>query len=150
MIGTIAPLRHLLIGTSAPLRVIQDSAALVGDAAVPVVSLVVGGNLVKGLKGSGISTPLVLGIAAVRYIFLPLFGILIVKGALYYGLVHADPLYLFVLLLQFALPPAMNIGTITQIFGAGETDCSVIMLWTYGLASIALTLWSAFFMWLVA
>ncbi|MFS7955177.1 putative membrane transport protein [Helianthus anomalus] len=96
------------------------------------------------------SIPLVLGIAAVRYIFLPGFGILIVKGALHFGLVRDDPLYLFVLLLQFALPPAMNIGTITQLFGAGESDCSVIMLWTYGLASIALTLWSTFFMWLVA
>ncbi|KAM0067881.1 hypothetical protein Hdeb2414_s0002g00066501 [Helianthus debilis subsp. tardiflorus] len=41
-------------------------------------------------------------------------------------------------------------GTITQSFGAGESDCSVIMLWTYGLASISLTLWSSFFMWLVA
>ncbi|KAK9062150.1 hypothetical protein SSX86_019336 [Deinandra increscens subsp. villosa] len=150
VIGTIAPLRHLLVGTTAPFRVIQDSASLVGEAAVPVVSLVVGGNLVKGLKGSGISKPLVLGIAAVRYIFLPLFGILIVKGALHIGLVPADPLYLFVLLLQFALPPAMNIGTITQLFGAGESDCSVIMLWTYSLASITLTLWSTFFMWLVA
>ncbi|KAL8211223.1 hypothetical protein R6Q57_005660 [Mikania cordata] len=150
MIGTIAPMRGLLIGTTAPLRVIQDSACLVGDAAVPTVTLIVGGNLLRGLKGSGISMAIVLGIAAVRYIFLPLFGILIVKGALYFGLVHADPLYLFVLLLQFALPPAMNIGTITQLFGAGESDCSVIMLWTYGLASISLTLWSTFFMWLVA
>ncbi|XP_071735353.1 protein PIN-LIKES 3-like isoform X2 [Rutidosis leptorrhynchoides] len=150
VVGTIGPMRRLLIGTTAPLRVFQDSASLVGDAAIPAVTLVVGANLVKGLKGSGIALPIVFGIAAVRYIFLPLFGILIVKGALYFGLVHADPLYLFVLLLQFALPPAMNIGTITQLFGAGESDCSVIMLWTYGLASISLTLWSTFFMWLVA
>ncbi|KAI3704465.1 hypothetical protein L1987_74685 [Smallanthus sonchifolius] len=150
VIGTIAPMRRLLIGTTAPFRAIQDSASLLGEATVPVVTLIVGGNLLRGLKGSGISIPLVLGIAAVRYIFLPLFGILIVKGALHFGLVHADPLYLFVLLLQFALPPAMNIGVITQLFGAGESDCSVIMLWTYGLASISLTLWSTFFMWLVA
>ncbi|KAI7741354.1 hypothetical protein M8C21_029259 [Ambrosia artemisiifolia] len=150
VIGTIAPIRRLLIGTTAPLRVLQDSASLVGDAAVPAVTLIVGGNLLRGLKGSGISLPLVLGITAVRYIFLPVFGILIIKSALYFGLVHVDPLYLFVLLLQFALPPAMNIGTITQLFGAGESDCSVIMLWTYSLASIALTLWSTFFMWLVA
>lgn len=40
-------------------------------------------------------------------------------------------------------------GTITQLFGAGESECSVIMLWTYGLASVALTFWSTFFMWLV-
>lgn len=34
----------------------------------------------------------------------------IVRGAVYLGLVQSDPLYQFVLLLQFALPPAMNIG----------------------------------------
>lgn len=149
IVGTIAPMRNLLIGTTAPLRVIQDSASLVGDAAIPTMTLILGANLLRGLKGSGVSLPLVLGIVAVRLVLLPLFGILIVKGALYFGLVHADPLYLFVLLLQFALPPAMNIGTITQLFGAGESECSVIMLWAYGLASVSLTLWSMFFMWLV-
>lgn len=40
-------------------------------------------------------------------------------------------------------------GTITQLFGAGEAECSVILLWTYVLASISLTLWSTLFMWLV-
>lgn len=41
-------------------------------------------------------------------------------------------------------------GTITQLFGAGESECSVIMLWTYGLASVTLMLWSTLFMWLVS
>ncbi|XP_071708608.1 protein PIN-LIKES 3-like [Rutidosis leptorrhynchoides] len=107
VIGTVAPIRRLMIGTTAPLRVIQDSASLVGDTTIPMVTLIVGGNL---LKGSGISLTLVFGIIAVRYVFLPLFGILMVKGALHLGLVHPDPLYVFVLLLQFALPPAMNTG----------------------------------------
>nr|XP_043632779.1 protein PIN-LIKES 3-like [Erigeron canadensis] len=150
LIGTISPVRSLLVGTTAPLRVIQDSASLIGDAAIPTMTLIVGGNLLRGLEGSGVSLPLVLGIVVVKLVFLPFLGILIVKGAVYIGLVHADPLYLFVLLLQFALPPAMNIGTITQLFGAGESECSVIMLWAYGLASISLTLWSMLFMWLVA
>ncbi|XP_076954170.1 protein PIN-LIKES 1-like [Bidens hawaiensis] len=150
MIGTITPLRRLLIGTTAPLRVIQDSASLVGDAAIPMVTLIIGGNLLRGLKGSSISLPTVLGIVSVRYIFLPLCGILIVKGAVYLRFVEADPLYVFVLLLQFAVPPAMNTGTIMQLFGVGESECSVIMLWAYGLASISLSLWSTFFMWLVS
>ncbi|XP_071708605.1 protein PIN-LIKES 3-like [Rutidosis leptorrhynchoides] len=150
VIGTVTPIRRLMIGTTAPLRVIQDSASLVGDAAIPIVALIVGGNLLKGLRGSGITLTLVFGIVAVRYVFLPLFGILMVKGALHLGLVHPDPLYVFVLLLQFALPPAMNNGTIMQLFGVGESECSVIMLWTYGLASICVTLWSTFFMWLIA
>lgn len=66
---------------------------------------------VSGLKGSGISKTIVVGIVVTRYVALPLIGILIVKGAHQFGLVHSDPLYQFILLLQFAMPPAMNIGT---------------------------------------
>ncbi|XP_076954157.1 protein PIN-LIKES 3-like [Bidens hawaiensis] len=150
VIGTVTPIHMLLIGTTAPLRVIQDSTSLVRDAAIPIVTLIIGGNLLRGLKGSDISLPVVLGIVSVRYVFLPLCGILTVKGAIYLGFVGTDPLYVFVLLLQFAVPPAMNTGTIMQLFGVGESECSVIMLWTYGLASISLSLWSTFFMWLVS
>jgi hypothetical protein len=38
-------------------------------------------------------------------------------------------------------------GTITQLFGVGESECSVIFVWVYALASVAVTVWSAFFMW---
>ncbi|KAL9249818.1 PIN-LIKES 1-like protein [Drosera capensis] len=150
IIGMIPWVRSLLIGGTAPLRVIQNSASVLGDAAIPSVTLIMGGNLLKGLKGSGVQPAIVIGIIAVRYIFLPLLGILVVKSAIHFELVHSDPLYQFVLLLQFAVPPAMNIGTITQLFGAGQSECSVIMLWAYSLASVSLTLWSTFFMWLVA
>jgi hypothetical protein len=40
-------------------------------------------------------------------------------------------------------------GTMAQLFGSGESECSVIMLWSYAMASIAVTLWSTLFMWLV-
>ncbi|XP_052190709.1 protein PIN-LIKES 3-like [Diospyros lotus] len=150
LIGVVPQLRNSMIGNAAPLRVIQDSATMLGHSAIPTVTLILGGNLLKGLKGSGIPPSLIIGIIMVRYILLPLLGIIIVKGAIHFGLVHSDPLYQFVLLLQFALPPAMNIGTMTQMFGAGESECSVIFLWTYALSSVSLTLWSTFFMWLVA
>ncbi|KAK6939171.1 Membrane transport protein [Dillenia turbinata] len=120
------------------------------DGAIPVLSLIVGANLLKGLRGSGIRMSIIVGIIVARYIVLPLIGVFVVKGALYFGWVQSNPLYQFVLLLQFAVPPAMNIGTITQLFGAGESECSVIMLWTYALASVSLTVWSTFFMWLVS
>lgn len=64
----------------------------------------------SGLRGSEIQMSYIIGILLVRYIFLPLSGILVVRGAYHLGLVHSDPLYQFVLLIQFAVPPAMNIG----------------------------------------
>ncbi|KAK7386585.1 hypothetical protein VNO78_26918 [Psophocarpus tetragonolobus] len=150
IIGVISPIRNFFIGRSAPLSVVEESAFMLGDAAVPTLTLIMGANLLRGLKG--VSTPVwtVVGIVVVRYIFLPVLGIAVVKGAIYLSLVHSDTLYQFVLLLQYALPPAMNIGTMAQLFGAGEGECSVIMLWTYALASVAVTLWSTFFMWLVS
>ncbi|KAK8950025.1 hypothetical protein KSP40_PGU007255 [Platanthera guangdongensis] len=150
IVGLIAPVRKLLIGENAPFHVLQDSASLIGDGSIPSLTLIMGGNLLKGIRGSRIRASAIIGVIVVRYLLLPLVGIAIVKGAVRLGLVHADPLYQFVLLMQFALPPAMNIGTITQLFGAGESECSVIFLWTYALASVALTCWSTFFMWLVS
>ncbi|KAJ8438383.1 hypothetical protein Cgig2_006301 [Carnegiea gigantea] len=101
-------------------------------------------------SSSSMKLRVVMGIMAVRYIILPLLGIVIVKGAIHFRLVPVDPLFLFVLLLQYALPPAMNIGTMTQLFGAGQGECSVIMLWTYASASIVLAFWSTVYLWLVA
>ncbi|WRX12089.1 Membrane transport protein - like 4 [Theobroma cacao] len=102
-----------------------------------------------GLKGSDVSRSVIIGIIAVRNIFLPLSGIGVVKAAQHFGLVGSDSLYQFVLLLQYAVPPAMSVGTMTQFFQLGQGETSVIMLWTYAVAAVTLTLWSTFFMWLL-
>lgn len=69
----------------------------------------------SGIRGSSIRAPVVIGVIVVRYLLLPLVGIGIVKGAVLLGLVHDDPLYQFVLLVQYALPPAMNIGDLKAL-----------------------------------
>ncbi|KAK9233078.1 hypothetical protein WN943_023327 [Citrus x changshan-huyou] len=150
-IGMVPRIHNLMIGDAAPLHVVEDSASLLGDATIPTVTLIVGGNLLRGLKGSSaVPLSLIAGIIAIRHLFMPLLGIVIVKAAVNAGFIHSDPLYQFVLLLQYALPPAMNIGTLTQLFGAGESECSIVLFWAYALASVSLTLWTTFFMWLVA
>ncbi|XP_059297160.1 protein PIN-LIKES 3-like isoform X2 [Lycium ferocissimum] len=84
LIGVSSLLRKLMIGNEAPLHVIDSSASMLGEAAIPAMTLIVGANLLK--------------------------------------------------------------GTITQLFEVGESECSVIMLWNYALASIALTLWTTYYM----
>ncbi|KAL5988470.1 hypothetical protein ACLOJK_036235 [Asimina triloba] len=113
-VGLIPQIRKALIGELAPLHVIQDSASLLSDGAIPSVTLIMGGNLMKGIRRSDIRFSLVAGIIVARFIVLPVLGILIVKGAVHFGLVHGDPLYQFILLLQFAVPPALNIGIIKR------------------------------------
>ena len=92
----------------------------------------------------------ILGIMAVRYIALPVLGVVVVKAAHHFGLVGSSSLFRFVLMLQYAVPPAMSTSTMSQLFEFGQSECSVVMLWSYGVAAISLTLWCSFFMWLVS
>ncbi|KAA3454261.1 protein PIN-LIKES 3-like [Gossypium australe] len=148
-IGTVSPIRQILIGADAPLRVIENSINLLGDPTVACMTLLVGANLLKGLTRSDIRPSIIIGIIAVRNVFMPLLGIGVVKAAQHLGLVGTDALFQFVLMLQYALPPAMAVGTMTQLFQMGQSESSVIMLWTYVVAAFSLTLWSTVFMWLL-
>ncbi|KAK8691733.1 hypothetical protein V6N13_075232 [Hibiscus sabdariffa] len=75
----------------------------------------------------------------------------VVKAALHLGVVASDnKLYQFALMLQFAVPPAISVGTMTQFFQLGQCETAAIMLWTYVVAAFTLTLWSTLFMWILA
>lgn len=149
-VGLLPQIRNLVIGDTAPLRVIGDSTALLGAGTVPVLTLILGGNLVNCSKEPEIKMPVMIGIIVARYVLMPLSGVLIIKSAIHFGIINSDPLYVFVLLLQFTLPPAMNIGIICQLFGQGVAECSLIMLWTYSIAPVLLTLWSTYFVWVLS
>jgi len=148
--GAIVWLRNLLIGDGAPLRVIQDSIQLLGDGTIPCITLILGGNLIQGLRSSTLKPLIIIAVVSVRYLLLPAIGICVVKAAGNLGFLPSDPLFHFVLMIQFSVPPAMNIGTMTQLFDVAQEECSVLFLWTYLVASIALTAWSTVFMWILS
>ncbi|KAF2922377.1 hypothetical protein DAI22_07g108733 [Oryza sativa Japonica Group] len=144
--GLVPWLKSLVIGDGAPLRVIQDSIQLMGNGTIPCVSLILGGNLIKGLRKLEFKHTVIIAIVCIRYMILPLVGIAVVHGAYWVGFLPHDPLYRYVLMMQFALPPAMTIGTMAQLFDVAQEECSVIFLWTYLVSSISLTTWSMIFM----
>ncbi|XP_019185490.1 PREDICTED: protein PIN-LIKES 7-like [Ipomoea nil] len=149
--GAVTWLRRLLNGDKAPLRVIQDSIQLLGNGTIPCTTLILGGNLIEGLRGkASLSKQIIVAMICVKYVFCPIIGIGVVKGAAHLGLLPPDPLFHFVLMIQFTVPPAMNIGTIAQLFDIGEAECSVMLLWTYVAAAFALTIWSTVFMWILS
>ncbi|TYI07644.1 hypothetical protein ES332_A10G240900v1 [Gossypium tomentosum] len=149
LIGIATPIRKTFIGDNAPLRVIYSATELIGNAGIPSITLIVGANLLKGLSGSGVGPSVIIGILIIRNIFLPISAIGVIKATKHLSLVDEDSFYLFTLLIQYALPPAMNIGTISQMLGSGESEFSMIMLWNYIVAILTLTFWIAFYMWLV-
>ncbi|XP_021727196.1 protein PIN-LIKES 5-like [Chenopodium quinoa] len=146
--GATTWLRGLVIGDGAPLQVIQDSLKLLGDGTIPSITLILGGNLIQGLRSSKVKPTVIIGILFVKYLLLPVIGIGVVKAADTFGFLPPDPLYRFVLMLQFVLPSAMS--TMAQLYDVGQEECSVIFLWTYLFAALALTLWSTVFMWILS
>lgn len=103
-----------------------------------------------GLRKAQVKPSTIIAVVCVRFIFSPLIGIGIVKTAANLGFLPADPLYHFVLMLQYTVPPAMNISTMTQLVDVAQEECSVLIMWTYLVAALALTIWSTVFMWLLS
>ncbi|RWV93156.1 hypothetical protein GW17_00044408 [Ensete ventricosum] len=62
-----------------------------------------------GLRRSVVSNAVIIAIVCVRYLVLPVIGIAVVRAGYVLGLVPYDPLYRYVLMIQFGVPPAMNI-----------------------------------------
>uniref|UniRef100_A0A804UDJ8 Protein PIN-LIKES 7 n=1 Tax=Zea mays TaxID=4577 RepID=A0A804UDJ8_MAIZE len=101
---------------------------------------------VHGFRKSGLKRAVIVVILCVRFVLLPLIGIAVVRVAYGLGFLSRDLLYRYVLMVQFAMPPAMNIRTMAQLFDVGQEECSVIFRWTYLVAAVALTAWSTVFM----
>lgn len=66
--------------------------------------------MTAGLRKSPVSSSTMIAIILARYLLLPASGIGVVKAAAALGFLPQDPLFHYVLLVQFALPPAMSIG----------------------------------------
>lgn len=146
VVGLVPWLKSLVIGDGAPLKVVQDSLQLMGNGTIPCITLILGGNLTQGLRKSVLKRAVIVAIVCIRYVVMPVVGIAVVHAARGVGFLPHDPLYRYVLMMQFALPPAMNIGTMAQLFDVAQEECSVIFLWTYLVAAVALTTWSTVFM----
>ncbi|KAL5990359.1 hypothetical protein ACLOJK_011259 [Asimina triloba] len=133
--GATPWLKSLIIGASAPLRVIQDS---------------IKRKSYKGYTFCKVEALDYYVSSLFRYVILPIIGVGVVNTAGKMGFLSHGPLYQYVLLVQYTLPPAMNIGTMTQLFDVGQEECSVLFLWTYLVAALAVTAWSTFLLWILS
>ncbi|KAL9406233.1 hypothetical protein Peur_003205 [Populus x canadensis] len=108
IIGIIPPISNSLVIGPFFMR-LKTLQCILARVTILTVTSILGANLLEGLKGSKVPLMVLVGIVAVRYIIMAILGALIIKYAVRFGLLHSDPLYKFVLLLQFALPPAIGL-----------------------------------------
>ncbi|MQL93961.1 hypothetical protein Taro_026615 [Colocasia esculenta] len=149
--GATLWLKSLIIGAAAPLRVVQDSIQLLGDGTIPCITLILGGNLTQGgIRKSRLKFSVILAVLFLKYTIIPASGLAVIIAAGKLGFLAEDPLYRYTLLLQYTLPPAMNIGTMAELFDVAREECSVLFLWNYLVCAFALTIWSTVYMWFLS
>lgn len=71
---------------------------------------------IAGMKSSSIQPLILICIIIARLFLLPAIGFFIVKAAASLGFLPPDPLFQYVLVIQYALPPAMNISKWFHIY----------------------------------
>lgn len=62
------------------------------------------------MQSSSIQPLVLISIIIARLVLLPAIGFFVVKVAANLGFLPLDPLFQYVLVIQYALPPAMNIS----------------------------------------
>ena len=98
----------------------QLKGALSADSTWRPIRLILTGHVAQSWAGPGrtdLGLATLVGITLTRLLFLPLMGLVWVRVVDWLGfLPPADPMFRFVLLLQFATPTAINLGTVCLPF----------------------------------
>lgn len=143
IVGLVPQIKALLFGADAPLLFISNSLEIFAGAMVPFVMLILGGMLAEGPnESSTLGLRTTIGITVARLLVLPALGIGIVVGADKLNfLVHGDPMYKFVLLLQYTTPTAILLGALASLRGYAVREASALLFWEHVFALLSLSLY---------
>ncbi|CAK9272718.1 unnamed protein product [Sphagnum jensenii] len=142
VIGACAPLKALCFGPQAPLRFLTDCAKILGDAMIPCMILILGGNLAMGAGDSDMQMLTIIGIVMTRFVALPIIGIVIINIIQKMGVLPIDPLFKLVLILQFCMPTGISLGTIAQLHNYCEKEMAVVLFWLYITSAFFISIWA--------
>ncbi|XP_022760146.1 protein PIN-LIKES 2-like [Durio zibethinus] len=142
LLGIIPQVRTIVFGSDAPLDFITDSMAMISEAMVPAVMLVLGGMLWEGPNESRLGIRTTIGIIVARLLILPLAGIGVIYLADKWNFLISDSsLYRFVLLLQYTTPSAILLGAIASLRGYAVREASALLFWQHVFALLSLSLY---------
>lgn len=149
VIGLVPPLRALFVAEAAPLGILIETADLLGQAVIPCALLLLGANLAEAPRRPVIPLRVLTGVVWGRLILMPLFGGVYAVTLFKLGLTPDDPMFLLVLMLESAVPPATNLIVMCQLHGKGVMAMSRILVVTYLVAVVTLTLAVAASLWVL-
>ncbi|GMI63410.1 PIN-LIKES 2 [Hibiscus trionum] len=142
VIGIIPEVKSTVFGSDAPLDFMADSMAMISEAMVPTVMLMLGGMLWEGRNESRLGVRTTVGIVVGRLLILPLGGIGIIYLANRWNcLISDNSMYRFVLLLQYATPSAILLGAIASLRGYAVREASALLFWQHVFALLSISVY---------
>ncbi|KAM7276263.1 hypothetical protein ACFE04_018129 [Oxalis oulophora] len=142
IIGTVPQAKFFFFGEDAPLSFVTDSLDILAGAMVPSVMLILGGMLAEGPNDSKLGLRTTIGVTVARLLLLPLLGIGVVALAGKVNLLFlGDPMYKFVLLMQYTTPSAILLGAIASLRGYAVKEASALLFWQHAAALFSLSLY---------
>ncbi|KAK4763244.1 hypothetical protein SAY86_009012 [Trapa natans] len=142
VVGMVPQVKSFFFGYDAPLSFITDSLEILAGAMVPSVMLILGGMLSEGPSNSSLGIRTTVGIILARLLVLPIAGIGVVSLADNLNILVADdPMYKFILLLQYTTPSAILLGAIASLRGYAVREASALLFWQHVCALFSLSLY---------
>lgn len=145
VIALVPPLRWLLVddpahGGSAPLRFVLQAAGLLGNAAIPLNTMLLGASLSKGPTWRAVPTRVVTGVVLSKLAVMPAAALAL--GALLRTMVpELPPLLMLVILMESAMPTANNLMMMCELGVGGKSSAlmSTLIFVQYMAAPVLLT-----------
>lgn len=146
LFGCVPLLRGFIFTEHSFLYFFFDSLNILGDATIPCIMLVLGGNLVGGAGASKLGLRTTVAIVATRLLIIPLIGVAVVLTAEKMGFLPVGNLiFKFVLLLQHTMPSSILAGAVTNLRGHAEKEASAILFYEHILAVFSMAGWLVFY-----
>jgi len=98
----------------APLAFLMEGAKQLGQACFPLMTLILGMNLAGGANSARVDKGSIVVITLLRLVVMPAICLGLQRLAAAQGLLPPDPMMQFVMLLQGAVPPAMQLGMVAK------------------------------------
>mmetsp|Transcript_11740 Transcript_11740/g.19983 ORF Transcript_11740/g.19983 Transcript_11740/m.19983 type:complete len:201 (+) Transcript_11740:895-1497(+) len=129
--GLIDPLRHAMFNPSWPISPVLLAMEALGDAAIPLTNVALGGLLARHLSKHTLSGRTLLLFVFARTAFIPLINVLVTWGLWKGSVLSRDPVVRLVFLMSATVPLANTIVVFADMKHSGREGMATLVLVSY-------------------
>eukprot|EP01105_Mastigella_eilhardi_P017305 TRINITY_DN3982_c0_g1_i18.p1 TRINITY_DN3982_c0_g1~~TRINITY_DN3982_c0_g1_i18.p1 ORF type:complete len:359 (-),score=101.21 TRINITY_DN3982_c0_g1_i18:1279-2355(-) len=142
VIGLVPFTNRLVVQDAGKLHFVWDITRSLGSPCVTVSNIVLGASLSRGPQASSVGRALLAAHVVLKLVVAPALSMAVAVGAKWAGLVPLDPMFFFVMGVESAVPSAVVLVMLSQVFQVGRTTIPTIQFWHIIVSLLTLTFWT--------